>query len=108
MVNTLWVRPAGFGQFLVSELGDCFEDLVMGYFNSDDVDAFRKAVMEEVRKDNFKYYDELDFSNIKVGSVTLEVDKNDDTVDTWVEDIEFILVKMSDNDLEDVGEFSGW
>jgi inner membrane protein involved in colicin E2 resistance len=103
MKLTLWVRPDFGGQYLVQnwkdiEQQDFLKKFLKEWFESDDVETFRKAVEKE--KENWQYYDELDTEQHHY----IELDTNYD----HKEPINFIWVMMSKNDLKSLSDFGGW
>ena len=98
MKNTIWIRPTGAGDFLVYESIDDLEEVFKDMFDSDDFYYFRKCAERELVI--LEYYDEKDMDNY--GKATIDVDGG------YKEQIEYKWVKMSESDIENLGEFTGW
>lgn len=99
-MKTLWVRPACFGQWLVSEADCNLKDIVEGYFNSNDHEVFTKEVSEKIKNEKFLPLSEKD--SREPFSVELEC------MFDGIELIEYKLIEMTDEEMDNMGEFSGW
>lgn len=101
MIKTIWVRPAGFGQFLVSRADSDLKEIVDAFFNSNDWEAFVKNVNPKICNEEFEDFDERDMKEFYTAALAGELDGE-------TEIIEYKLIEMSKEDFEGVSEFSGW
>jgi hypothetical protein len=99
-MKTLWVRPHCFAQYLVSEAEGNLKDIVDGYFNSDDHETFIKEVTEKMENEKFLPMSEKNSREPFIVELECEYDET--------EVIEFKLIEMTDEEMDNMNEFSGW
>jgi hypothetical protein len=103
LVDTIWVRPDTGMQFLVHpfrDLQEAPEWFIDEYFNCDENNAmyFLGTVESALEAGEYSYFNEKP----KLKSITL------DGKDGEVVEIEYKIIKMTEKELEGVGEFNGW
>jgi hypothetical protein len=101
--DTIWVRPDTGMQFLVHpfrDLQEAPEWFIDEYFNCDENNAmyFLGTVESALEAGEYSYFNEKP----KLKSITL------DGKDGEVVEIEYKIIKMTEKELEGVGEFNGW
>ena len=101
--DTIWVRPDTGMQFLVHpfrDLQEAPEWFIDEYFNCDENNAayFLGTVEAELEAGEYSYFNEKP----KLKSIAL------DGKDGEVVEIEYKIIKMTEKELEGVGEFNGW
>jgi len=103
LIDTVWVRPDVGMEFLVHELSELRKDpvwFVRDYFNSNEENAmyFLGTVDAKMENGEYSYFND----EHKLDSIAL------DTNDGEVVEVEFMLIKMTEAELEGIGEFTGW
>ena len=103
MNKTIWIRPSGFGAWLVATAEvqkKTIDDVFADYKNVQE--NFEEALQNtnlEYRKFNKENFDYEKYDNFIVKSYM---------GNEYEEEIEFMLVDMTDKQIENLEEFIGW
>lgn len=95
---TVWVRPAMMGGFLVNKNLDELENIFDDLFHSDDFEKLKEEINTETHI--IEDYKNMDIENYNTITIS--------TKDGYEENIEYKLVKMTDEEIQNLGEFTGW
>ena len=95
---TVWVRPAMMGPFLVNKNLDEIEGIFTEMFHSDDFETLKETI--NTKAHIIEDYKNMDIKNYNTITIS--------TKDGYEEDIEYKLVKMKDEEIQNLGEFTGW